>query len=132
MDELFRFGLYNAAWAAVLALVAAVGSRLWRGRPAVCHALWLLVLLKLASPSVLKITFPWPEAKAADRQVIERFDKSRRLAPAEPALIAIPPGAGRSIAATKSAASNGRTRSRNEHVPPTRIGRPCNFQRGGW
>ena len=45
MDELFRFGLNNAAWAAGLALVAAVGfadlegtSGSWPTR------LWLLVL----------------------------------------------------------------------------------------
>src|SRR5262249_1949214 len=51
-------GLNNAAWAAALALIAAIGARIARRRPAVVHALWLLVLIKLATPSILQFTPP--------------------------------------------------------------------------
>jgi RND family efflux transporter MFP subunit len=49
----------NAAWATVVALVAAVGAGLLRRRPAVIHTLWLLVLLKLVSPSLVYLRLPW-------------------------------------------------------------------------
>ncbi len=56
MDALFRIGLQNACWALALALAAALGVRVWRRRPAVAHTLWLLVLLKLLTPSVVGIS----------------------------------------------------------------------------
>ncbi len=43
---------------AVLALVVVVACRLGRFRPAVCHALWLVVLIKLLLPPVM----PWPSS----------------------------------------------------------------------
>jgi bla regulator protein blaR1 len=51
VGALLYLGLSNAVWAIVLAFFAVVGARLWRRRPAVVHALWLLVLLKLVTPS---------------------------------------------------------------------------------
>jgi beta-lactamase regulating signal transducer with metallopeptidase domain len=72
VDDLFRLGLNNAAWATGLAIVAAVGSRVWRSRPALAHALWLLVLLKLATPSVLKIAQPWSATTGASLQAVEQ------------------------------------------------------------
>ena len=51
MDTLLHVGLGNALAATVLALLAAATGRLCR-RPAVTHALWLLVLLKLVTPPV--------------------------------------------------------------------------------
>jgi RND family efflux transporter MFP subunit len=53
VDALLQAGLNNAAWAAALALLAALASRAWRDRPALVHGLWLLVLLKLATPSLV-------------------------------------------------------------------------------
>ena len=58
MDELMRLGLNNAAWATALALAVAVGARVFWRRPAVVHILWLLVLIKLVSPSLVRVDFP--------------------------------------------------------------------------
>ncbi len=66
MDELFRIALSNAAWAAGLALVAGAGSCFFRRRPALVHTLWLLVLLKLVTPSVLNVAPPWGEVTIKD------------------------------------------------------------------
>ena len=46
--------LGNLAVAAVLAVFAAVAGR-WGRRPAVTHALWLLVLVKLVTPPVVTV-----------------------------------------------------------------------------
>ena len=50
MESFLRAGLGNAMMASVLALGAAGASCLLRQRPAVRHALWLLVLVKLITP----------------------------------------------------------------------------------
>jgi beta-lactamase regulating signal transducer with metallopeptidase domain len=60
MQWLVEVGLWNAAAAAVLAVAAAAASRVAR-RPALAHALWLLVLLKLVTPPVVPFRVPWPE-----------------------------------------------------------------------
>jgi beta-lactamase regulating signal transducer with metallopeptidase domain len=54
MRTLVELVLSNAAIATVLALVAAVASRNCR-RPQVVYALWLLVLLKLVTPPLVRI-----------------------------------------------------------------------------
>src|SRR2546422_734012 len=59
MRALLEIGLTNAGLATVLALGAAVLSRMCR-RPALTHALWLLVLVKLLTPPFLPVTVPWP------------------------------------------------------------------------
>ena len=59
MDTLLHAGLSNALMAAVLALPAAAVARLGR-RPALAHALWLLVLLKLITPPLIPIPILWP------------------------------------------------------------------------
>ena len=41
MEGLLQFGLTNAAWATVLALAAAAGTRWLKRYPALVHALWL-------------------------------------------------------------------------------------------
>jgi beta-lactamase regulating signal transducer with metallopeptidase domain len=58
MGELVETGLSNAALAAVLAVIAAAVSYVCR-RPALTHALWLLVLLKLVTPPLIRIQVPW-------------------------------------------------------------------------
>jgi beta-lactamase regulating signal transducer with metallopeptidase domain len=55
----------NALAAAALAVPAALASR--RGRPALAHGLWLLVLLKLVTPPLLPVAVPWPAAAEAPR-----------------------------------------------------------------
>jgi beta-lactamase regulating signal transducer with metallopeptidase domain len=60
--------------AAVLAGAAALLCRRFRPRPAVCHALWLVVLLKLLTPPLMAWPWPTPEPRA---------DESPRAPPAE-------------------------------------------------
>jgi beta-lactamase regulating signal transducer with metallopeptidase domain len=64
VDTLLDIGLGNALAAAVLALLVAALSRLCR-RPAVIHALWLVVLLKLITPPLWTISLQWPAKIAA-------------------------------------------------------------------
>ena len=63
MDGLLQLGLTNAAWATVLALAAAAGTRWLKRYPAVVHALWLMVLLKLATPSFVQLPLSWGNAQ---------------------------------------------------------------------
>ncbi len=72
MDELFRIALNNAAWAAGLALVAGAVSCFFRRRPALVHTLWLLVLLKLVTPSVLNVAPPWRQMMIKDAAAARR------------------------------------------------------------
>jgi len=83
-----HLGLTNAAWAAVLALAAALGTRRLRRYPAVVHALWLLVLLKLATPSLVQLPLSWgkvqPQAIVGNREPTGSDDpvaRPRSLAP---------------------------------------------------
>jgi beta-lactamase regulating signal transducer with metallopeptidase domain len=64
MGTFVEFGLGNAVAAAVLALVAAGVSRLFR-RPALTHTLWVLVLLKLLTPPLVPLALPWPTGEQA-------------------------------------------------------------------
>jgi beta-lactamase regulating signal transducer with metallopeptidase domain len=59
MEALVKVGLTNAALAALLAVPALLATRLMRRRPAVAHALWLLVLLKLVTPPLIVLPV-WP------------------------------------------------------------------------
>ncbi len=59
----------NAVAAALLAGGVALLCRARRFRPAVCHALWLLVLLKLLTPPLLR--WPWPLAPPAPFVVVD-------------------------------------------------------------
>ncbi len=59
MDTLLHIALSNAVAAAALAVVAAVVGYFCR-RPAVRHALWLLVLLKFVTPPLIDVPIPWP------------------------------------------------------------------------
>src|SRR5499425_77416 len=58
MQSLVETALSNALVASLLAVLAFVVSR-WR-RPALAHALWLLVLLKLVTPPLVPVAVPWP------------------------------------------------------------------------
>src|SRR5438132_133866 len=54
LESLLDITLGNAAMAAILALVAAAIGRVYR-RPALTHALWVLVLIKLVTPPLWKL-----------------------------------------------------------------------------
>src|SRR5262245_38164280 len=58
MHPLLEMVLSNALVATLLAVVAAVVSQVVR-RPALTHALWLLVLLKLVTPPLVPVQLPW-------------------------------------------------------------------------
>jgi beta-lactamase regulating signal transducer with metallopeptidase domain len=58
MDSLLRIALSNAVYAAILAPLAAVISRLLPRRPALGHALWVLVLIKLLTPPIWTFDLP--------------------------------------------------------------------------
>lgn len=66
MDTLLQAGLNNTAWAAALAVLAWCATRLCRNRPALAHVLWLAVMLKLVTPSLVSVSVPaWPAATRA-------------------------------------------------------------------
>jgi bla regulator protein blaR1 len=58
MQTILEIGLSNAVIATLLAVLALIVTRLWRG-PALSHALWLLVLVKLITPPLVHISIPW-------------------------------------------------------------------------
>jgi beta-lactamase regulating signal transducer with metallopeptidase domain len=59
METLLRIGLSNAIVALLMALMVVTVACVWR-RPAVLHALWLLVLVKLVTPPLIWVRIPWP------------------------------------------------------------------------
>ena len=77
----------NAVVAAVLAVgIAALGR--WVRHPALLHALWLLVLLKLVTPLVWRVPLPWPEVRpAANPMPLVEIERS--MAWAEPLVLEV-------------------------------------------
>jgi beta-lactamase regulating signal transducer with metallopeptidase domain len=69
VDTLLHVGLSNALTATLLALPVALIARVGR-RPALTHALWILVLLKLVTPPLVALPLPWPDPLAADAQEV--------------------------------------------------------------
>jgi beta-lactamase regulating signal transducer with metallopeptidase domain len=65
VDALLGICLSNAVAATVLALLAAVAGLVCR-RPAVAHALWLLVLLKLITPPLVTFPIHWAPCLSVD------------------------------------------------------------------
>jgi beta-lactamase regulating signal transducer with metallopeptidase domain len=69
MDLLWQVGVGNAVAAAVLAVPAALAG--WIGRrPALTHALWLLVLIKLLTPPFYPLQLQWPESRPAEQALV--------------------------------------------------------------
>jgi beta-lactamase regulating signal transducer with metallopeptidase domain len=93
MQTLLEYGLSNAIMATVMAFGAACAARMCR-RPAVSHALWLLVLLKLVTPPLVKIPVAWPGSDDAVAPIAcEATPKT--VTPAEktpPTQVAMSPG----------------------------------------
>ena len=69
MESLLRYGLSNAAAAALIALGVSVLGGVLRERPALRHRLWLLVLLKLVTPPIWTVPLPWPAQAPANNVV---------------------------------------------------------------
>jgi RND family efflux transporter MFP subunit len=82
MNAIFYSGLYNAGWTLILALAAATGARRWRKHPAVGHALWLIVLLKLMTPSVVQFALPHTDFRNRDARAPSARFEAGGLAPA--------------------------------------------------
>jgi beta-lactamase regulating signal transducer with metallopeptidase domain len=61
VDDFLNIGLSNALAAALLALFAVAVGAFYR-RPALTHGLWLLVLVKLVTPPLVRIPVAWPAA----------------------------------------------------------------------
>ncbi|HBI45970.1 MAG TPA: hypothetical protein DDY78_24400 [Planctomycetales bacterium] len=80
METLLRIGLSNAVVALVMALVVVTVACVWR-RPAVLHALWLLVLVKLVTPPLVWVRVPWPIIPDAPAVAVAR---AAEPAPIEP------------------------------------------------
>jgi WD40 repeat protein/beta-lactamase regulating signal transducer with metallopeptidase domain len=75
VGSLVEIGLANALFAGVLALAALLAGRYSR-RPALVHALWVLVLIKLVTPP-LWVKVPWMQSAQANTP--------RTVVPASPA-----------------------------------------------
>jgi beta-lactamase regulating signal transducer with metallopeptidase domain len=58
VETVLHLGLSNAVAASVLAVLAALAGWICR-RPALTHALWLLVLLKLVTPPLMRLPLNW-------------------------------------------------------------------------
>ncbi len=72
MNDLFVFAAHNTVVALVFASFVFGLTRVWRNPP-VAHVLWLLVLLKLVAPPVVRVdwTAPWlPGSTPARGQII--------------------------------------------------------------
>lgn len=67
MHAVLEIVLSNLLVAGLLALLAAVVG-LWDRRPAITHALWLLVMLKLVTPPLFECPIPWPESPLLQQQ----------------------------------------------------------------
>jgi len=84
METLIHAGLLNALFAALLAVMVAGLAMLCRGRPALVHALWVLVLIKFLVPSVYPVKIPcWrrsaPQPDARDLVAAEKNLATARL-----------------------------------------------------
>jgi bla regulator protein BlaR1 len=101
VDDLLTIALSNAVAAAVLALVAIAVGSVYR-RPALVHGLWLLVLLKLVTPPLVRIPVAWPRvsepgplnviASTPDEPAEEGFSSPEPSArPEEPAIVLMLP-----------------------------------------
>lgn len=93
METLLNAALSNAVVVVPLAILAALLGRLGR-RPALAHALWVVVLLKLVTPPLVSIPVPWrfvPEVASEPEEVVAG-DALEALPQPEPATAAeMPP-----------------------------------------
>jgi beta-lactamase regulating signal transducer with metallopeptidase domain len=90
VDDVLNIGLSNALVAMLLAVIAIVVGMIYR-RPALMHGLWLLVLLKLVTPPLVRIPIAWsgaPESGASEAAAAEEPPPAiSPLAPEEPARV---------------------------------------------
>jgi beta-lactamase regulating signal transducer with metallopeptidase domain len=80
MQSLLSVGLSNAVAATVLALVAFIVDRVIR-RPAISHCFWLLVLLKLVTPPLVRVPLPWPSTPEPSAVSVDAAESSATAVP---------------------------------------------------
>ncbi len=80
METLLRIGLSNAVAALLLALLVVTVACIWR-RPAVLHALWLLVLVKLVTPPLVWLPEPWTDSASGRREPADAAPLAEPTAP---------------------------------------------------
>jgi bla regulator protein blaR1 len=83
MNALLQIGLTNAAMAAVLAVAAAGAGKICR-RPALVHALWVLVLVKLVTPPLVVVPISLPEQSSISDTAESTAVQESATVPAEP------------------------------------------------
>ncbi|HQR06626.1 MAG TPA: M56 family metallopeptidase [Gemmatales bacterium] len=71
MTMLFEWLISNAITASVLGLLALAVSKAWPRRPALAHACWLLVLVKLLTPPIYVFPLILPAVQVAEVKQIE-------------------------------------------------------------
>jgi beta-lactamase regulating signal transducer with metallopeptidase domain len=74
METLLHVGLSNAVAALVLAVLALSVGLCCRRRPALVHGLWLLVLLKLVTPPLFRVSIPWPRTADPSTPVVQPLE----------------------------------------------------------
>lgn len=77
MSTLLALGLANAIGAGLLAVPAFLVSRYGK-RPALAHALWLVVLLKLVTPPVVRPSLAWLPAADAPPARVARVEEPKQ------------------------------------------------------
>lgn len=84
MDSLLEIALNNALVATVLAVVVFSISRFVR-YPALCHAFWVLVLVKLVTPPIVSVPLPagWGRAQEPKDSEVAPGDKAIESTPVE-------------------------------------------------
>src|SRR3954469_21880135 len=80
MQAILHIALSNTLLAGALALVALAVSRVFR-RPALSHALWLIVLLKLITPPLWNVALPLIPAERTQKPPLPPMELS--MPPAE-------------------------------------------------
>jgi beta-lactamase regulating signal transducer with metallopeptidase domain len=89
MEQLFQHGLSNAAAAAVLAILAAIATRIWRN-PYFAYAAWLIVLVRLVAPPLVPVNVPMPAASTVADYGSQLVSRAVRLRPFGPRMNAAP------------------------------------------
>jgi beta-lactamase regulating signal transducer with metallopeptidase domain/WD40 repeat protein len=75
VSALLQIGLINAAVATALACIVALIGRKVR-QPALMHALWIIVLVKLVTPPVFEVPIEVPYAFSSVRSIAARLSRS--------------------------------------------------------
>ncbi len=102
MSDLFVFAAHNTVVAFVLGFFVYGLMRIWRNPP-VAHVLWLLVLLKLVAPPIVRVDWPalWPsESLHARGQLVDAVARIKGPKAESPPRFVDPPKASTTVQAS--------------------------------